>query len=53
MEAAIDGAVAMGLPRVEAQKMAAQTMVLEGEHPALLQDKPLPLEFALLQGCSY
>lgn len=45
MEAAIDGAVAMGLPRAEAQKMAAQTMkgtaamVLAGEHPALLKDK--------------
>jgi pyrroline-5-carboxylate reductase len=45
LEAAIDGAVAMGLPRAEAQKMAAQTMkgtacmVLEGEHPALLRDK--------------
>lgn len=45
MEAAIDGAVAMGLPRKEAQKMAAQTMkgtagmVLDGEHPALLREK--------------
>ncbi|KAG0647627.1 Pyrroline-5-carboxylate reductase [Hyphodiscus hymeniophilus] len=45
LEAAIDGAVAMGLPRVEAQRMAAQTMrgaaglVLAGEHPALLRDK--------------
>jgi pyrroline-5-carboxylate reductase len=45
MEATIDGAVAMGLPRAEAQKMAAQTMkgtaemVLQGEHPALLRDK--------------
>jgi pyrroline-5-carboxylate reductase len=45
LEAIIDGAVAMGLPRVEAQKMAAQTMkgtaemVLQGEHPALLRDK--------------
>lgn len=45
MEAAIDGAVAMGLPRAEAQKMAAQTMkgtaelVLNGDHPALLKDK--------------
>ncbi|KAI1334172.1 pyrroline-5-carboxylate reductase [Xylariaceae sp. FL0016] len=45
LEAAIDGAVAMGLPRVEAQRMAAQTMrgtaslVLSGEHPALLRDK--------------
>lgn len=45
LEAAIDGAVAMGLPRAEAQKMAAQTMkgaaglVLNGEHPALLRDK--------------
>ncbi|KAK4241711.1 pyrroline-5-carboxylate reductase dimerization-domain-containing protein [Achaetomium macrosporum] len=45
LEAAIDGAVAMGLPRAEAQKMAAQTMkgaaglVLNGDHPALLRDK--------------
>jgi pyrroline-5-carboxylate reductase len=45
LEATIDGAVAMGLPRAEAQKMAAQTMrgaaglVLNGEHPALLRDK--------------
>lgn len=45
LEAAIDGAVAMGLPRAEAQRMAAQTMkgaaglVLNGEHPALLRDK--------------
>jgi len=45
MEAAIDGAVAMGLPRAEAQRMAAQTMkgaaalVLNGDHPALLRDK--------------
>jgi pyrroline-5-carboxylate reductase len=45
LEAAIDGAVAMGLPRAEAQLMAAQTMkgaaglVLSGEHPALLKDK--------------
>ncbi|KAK3682645.1 pyrroline-5-carboxylate reductase dimerization-domain-containing protein [Podospora appendiculata] len=45
LEAAIDGAVAMGLPRVEAQRMAAQTMrgtaglVLNGDHPALLKDK--------------
>ena len=45
LEAAIDGAVAMGLPRAEAQRMAAQTMrgaaglVLNGDHPALLKDK--------------
>lgn len=45
LEAMIDGAVAMGLPRKEAQLMAAQTMkgtaglVLKGEHPALLRDK--------------
>ena len=45
LEAAIDGAVAMGLPRAEAQRMAAQSMrgaaglVLAGEHPALLRDK--------------
>lgn len=46
LEAAADGAVAMGLPRAEAQLMAAQTMrgttalVLEGgEHPAVLRDK--------------
>jgi pyrroline-5-carboxylate reductase len=45
LEAAADGAVAMGIPRAEAQKMAAQTMrgaaglVLAGEHPAVLRDK--------------
>jgi pyrroline-5-carboxylate reductase len=45
LEAAADGAVAMGLPRAEAQLMAAQTMrgttglVLNGEHPAILRDK--------------
>lgn len=45
MEAAIDGAVAMGLPRDVAQRMAAQTMrgatglVQSGEHPALLREK--------------
>lgn len=45
LEAAADGAVAMGLPRVEAQRMAAQTMkgaaglILNGDHPALLKDK--------------
>ncbi|KAI0480117.1 pyrroline-5-carboxylate reductase [Xylariaceae sp. FL0804] len=45
LEAATDGAVAMGLPRAEAQRMAAQTMkgtaalVLSGEHPAVLRDK--------------
>jgi pyrroline-5-carboxylate reductase len=45
LEAAADGAVAMGLPRAEAQKMAAMTMkgaaglVLNGEHPAILRDK--------------
>ncbi|KAJ2895803.1 Pyrroline-5-carboxylate reductase [Zalerion maritima] len=44
LEAMADGAVAMGLPRVEAQKMAAQvmrgasSMVLNGEHPAVLRD---------------
>ncbi|KAF4816844.1 Pyrroline-5-carboxylate reductase [Colletotrichum tropicale] len=45
LESAIDGAVAMGLPRAEATRMAAQTMrgtagmVLNGDHPALLRDK--------------
>ncbi|KAK4986895.1 delta 1-pyrroline-5-carboxylate reductase [Elasticomyces elasticus] len=45
LEAIADGAVAMGLPRAEAQTMAAQTMrgttglVLDGEHPAILRDK--------------
>ncbi|KAI9841025.1 MAG: delta 1-pyrroline-5-carboxylate reductase [Sclerophora amabilis] len=45
LEAMADGAVAMGLPRAEAQLMAAQTMrgtaglVLEGEHPALVREK--------------
>ena len=45
LEAIADGAVAMGLPRAEAQTMAAQTMrgttgmVLDGQHPAILRDK--------------
>lgn len=45
LEALADGAVAMGLPRAEAQFMAAQTMkgtaalVLNGEHPALVREK--------------
>lgn len=45
LEAIADGAVAMGLPRAEAQMMAAQTLrgtaglVLNGEHPAILRDK--------------
>ncbi|KAF2763349.1 pyrroline-5-carboxylate reductase [Pseudovirgaria hyperparasitica] len=45
LEAMADGAVAMGIPRAEAQMMAAQTMrgtaalVLNGEHPAILKDK--------------
>ena len=45
LEAIADGGVAMGLPRAEAQVMAAQTMrgttgmVLNGEHPAILRDK--------------
>ena len=45
LEAMADGAVAMGLPRAEAQLMAAQTLkgtaglVLNGEHPAILREK--------------
>ncbi|KAL8925622.1 MAG: hypothetical protein Q9172_002126 [Xanthocarpia lactea] len=45
LEAMADGAVAMGLPRAEAQTMAAQTMkgtaemVLKGQHPALLREQ--------------
>lgn len=45
LESMADGAVAMGLPRAEAQLMAAQTMkgcadlVLHGEHPALVREK--------------
>ena len=45
LESLADGAVAMGLPRAEAQLMAAQTMrgtagiVLGGEHPALVREK--------------
>ncbi|KAG5302509.1 pyrroline-5-carboxylate reductase [Histoplasma capsulatum G186AR] len=45
MEAMADGAVAMGLPRAEAQMMAAQVMrgtagmVQNGEHPALIREK--------------
>ena len=45
LEAMADGAVAMGVPRAEAQFMAAQGMrgaaglVLSGEHPALVREK--------------
>lgn len=45
LESMADGAVAMGLPRAEAQLMAAQTMkgcaslVLDGEHPAMVREK--------------
>ncbi|KAL8946494.1 MAG: hypothetical protein Q9222_007120 [Ikaeria aurantiellina] len=45
LEAMADGAVAMGLPRAEAQMMAAQTMkgtaemVQNGQHPALLREQ--------------
>lgn len=45
LEAIADGAVAMGLPRADAQLMAAQTMrgasslVLNGEHPAMVREK--------------
>ena len=45
LEAMADGAVAMGLPRADAQLMAAQTMrgtaglVLNGEHPTILREK--------------
>ncbi|KAL9003325.1 MAG: hypothetical protein Q9188_003801 [Gyalolechia gomerana] len=45
LEAMADGAVAMGLPRAEAQIMAAQTMkgtaemVQNGQHPALLREQ--------------
>jgi pyrroline-5-carboxylate reductase len=45
LEALADGGVAMGLPRAEAQLMAAQVMmgtaglVMSGEHPAILRDK--------------
>jgi len=45
LEATADGALAMGIPRAEAQFMAAQAMrgaaglVLNGEHPAILRDK--------------
>jgi pyrroline-5-carboxylate reductase len=45
LESLADGGVAMGLPRAEAQVMAAQVMrgtaslVANGEHPAILRDK--------------
>ena len=45
LQSLADGAVAMGLPRAEAQIMAAQAMrgtadmVLSGEHPALVSEK--------------
>ena len=45
LEAIADGAVAMGIPRAQAQLMAAQTMkgtaalVLNGEHPVGVREK--------------
>jgi pyrroline-5-carboxylate reductase len=45
LESLADGAVAMGIPRADANMMAAQTMsgaaglVLGGEHPAILREK--------------
>jgi len=45
LEGLADGAVAMGIPRAEAQTMAAQVMrgtaamVLNGEHPAIIKEK--------------
>lgn len=45
LEGIADGAVAMGIPRAEAQLMAAQVLkgtaglVLDGEHPAILKEK--------------
>ena len=45
LQSLADGAVAMGLPRAEAQLMAAQAMrgtadmVLRGEHPAMVSEK--------------
>jgi pyrroline-5-carboxylate reductase len=45
LEAAADGGLAMGIPRAESIKMAAQTMkgaacmVLNGEHPSILKDR--------------
>lgn len=45
LEAMADGAVAMGIPRAEAQEMAAQTMrgcagmVLKGQHPAIVREQ--------------
>lgn len=45
LEGAVDGAVAMGMPRAQALKMASITMrgtaelVLSGEHPAVFREK--------------
>lgn len=45
IEAMADGGVMMGLPRAEAQMMAAQTMqgtgrmVLSGQHPAIIREQ--------------
>lgn len=45
LEGAVDGAVAMGMPRADALKMASTTMrgtaelVLSGEHPAVFREK--------------
>ncbi|GAD94545.1 pyrroline-5-carboxylate reductase [Paecilomyces variotii No. 5] len=45
IEGVTDGAVAMGMPRADAQLMAAQAMkgaadlILNGEHPAILKEK--------------
>lgn len=51
-----DGAVAMGLPRAEAQLMVPRTMrgttdmILVGEHPALIRDKVSTLGGCTIRG---
>lgn len=57
LEALIDGAVAMGIKRTQAQMMAAHTMrgtaglVLVGEHPAAVREKVTTPGGSTIRGC--
>lgn len=57
LEAIVDGAVAMGVRRTDAQVMAAYTMrgtaglVLAGEHPAVVREKVTTPGGSTIKGC--